>query len=546
MGHGKETPRQKMIGMMYLVLTAMLALNVSADILNGFVLVNKGLVKTTENFVAKNASSYDIFNAELEKTPDKVKPFHDKAFQVREMANLLAFELQEAKIKILTYCDGENAESLIPNGWSVGGKTTFEINDALIKAKDNYDKPTEMFTTARPGADPLGTILKLKIEEFKDFILTLTEDESVKRGIQDALNTDGCVDKGGASLNWEHCSFYHMPLVAALTMLSKLQGDVRNAEADIIQHLLSQIGATDTKVNKMEAIVQSLRPSFVLRGGEYEARILLAAYDSLQKPEIVLGPYQRTADGGYEMQGAGRLLDYDARGRAIFKATGSSVGTFTQPGLLRMVTPDGVVSHPFNIEWQVGESQTVISATKMNVLYISVENNISISMSGVPMERISATMTNGTITKSGNEWIAKPTSAGTARITASGTVDGRTISNSQDYRVKMLPTPIAKIGGRAGGNIEKNVLMGQPGVNAELEDFLYDLRYQVTQFNVVAVTTAGERAASSTSAAFTDQQKSLINGLTKGQKLFITGIKARIAGGSGAAVDLRDIIFTIN
>ena len=194
-------------------------------------------------------------------------------------------------------------------------------------------------------------------------------------------------------------------------------------------------------------------------------------------------------------------------------------------------------------KYQTGVSPAVISATKLNVLYIGVDNPISISIPGVSSEKISVSMTNGTINKSGNEWIAKPTSSGIATIMTSTNIDGKTITGKMDYRVKVLPTPIAKIGGRAGGVVDKNFLTAQGGVNAELEDFLFDLRYKVTQFSVVAVTTQGERAVSSTSAAFTDGQKAMINGLTKGQKVFVTGIKA---SGPAGDVDLRDIVFTIN
>ena len=537
MGHGKETPRQKMIGMMYLVLTAMLALNVSSDILNGFVLVDNGLVKTTANFAAKNESSYRTFEDEMAKTPEKVRPFRDKAFSVKEMADKLVYDLQELKVEIVKYCDGENAPALSPVEWTVG--KTYTIDNALINAKDNLDKPADIMINKGKGEE-----LKKKIEAFREQLLSMTDDASVQKAINESLNTDAMVDRNGTPLSWESGHFEFIPMIAVVTMLSKMQSDVRNAEADIINNLLAQIGASDTKVNKMEAIVQA-KSSYILRGNEYEARILLAAYDSLQKPEILIGTYRKT-ETGYEIPGGGRKLEYDARGRAIYKASGSSVGNFNLQGLLQMAGPDGITSYPFSADYQVGESQIVFSPTKMNVLYIGVDNPIVISMSGVGPDKISAGITNGTITRSGSEWIAKPATSGESTITASATVEGKPVSGNMKFRVKMLPTPIAKIGGRAGGPIDKNVLVGQTGVNAELEDFLFDLRYQVTQFNVVAVTTAGEQAAASTSPAFTDQQKALINRLTKGQKLFITGIKARLVGGNVPAVDLRDIVFTIN
>jgi len=539
MGHGKETPRQKMIGMMYLVLTAMLALNVSKDILNGFVLVNNGLVETTHNFVAKNLSSYEIFDAAYAKTPEKVQKFRDNAYEVKKQTDQLAFEIQELKVEMLKFVDGEKSDALIPDGYSFGGHTTYEIDGTLIGAKDNYDKPSQMMILEGKGG-----VLKKKIEEYKEFLVTLTENEGVKKGILDALDTEDEKNREGVTETWEELKFSHMPLVAALTMLSKVQGDVRNAEADIITDMLSQIGATDTKVNKMEAIVQSLKPSYVLVGGEYQARILLAAYDSLQKPEIYLGQYQRNAVGELFIPDGGTLLQYDDKGRAIFKVTGTSVGDFKKFGLLQMATADGIKPYPFTIEYTVGQSSTVISPTKMNVLYIGVDNPISVSMSGVPMERIKVSMTNGSINKVGNEWIASPTSPGVAKITASAEVEGKTQTGSFDFRVKTVPNPVPKVGGKNTGKIDKATLAAQVAVVAEMENFDFDLKFAVTEFSVSAVVKGFAQNKPTKGARFTDDQKALINSLTKGSKVYIEDIKAM--GPDKKVRDLGVIAFTID
>ena len=540
MGHGKETPRQKMIGMMYLVLTALLALNVSADILNAFVLVDEGLVKTTANFVAKNASSYEMFDVAYEKSPAKVEKFRTDAYSVKDWADQLAYDIQELKVEVIKLCDGPTAPSLTSAVWLIGEKgeekSTYDINGHLIQNKDNTDKPALIMINNGKGKE-----LKEKIIKYRDFLLSLTNDPSLQKTIQDVLNTDDPPEVKGLRHTWESSRFEHLPMVAVVTNLSKMQGDVRNAEADIIKDLLSQIGATDTKVNKMEAIIRP-KSNYILVGGEFEARVILAAYDSLNRPDILLGPYKRVGDD-WEMVGEGTKVPYDAKGQAIIKRSASSVGNFTVQGLLKMPTPEGIKSYPFTTDYQVGQSQTVISATKMNVLYIGVDNPISVSMSGVPMEKISVSMTNGSITKSGNEWIAKPASSGTAKITASASVEGRTLTGSQDYRVKMLPRPIAKVGGKPGGTIDKNVLVSQTGVLADMEDFLFDLRYAVTQFNLEVVTAQGLRTLQSSSAAFTPEQKNFLNGLTKGQQVIISGIKAR---GPDGVRDLIDIVFKIN
>ena len=543
MGHGKETPRQKMIGMMYLVLTAMLALNVSADILNGFVLVDNGLVKTTKNFVAKNDASYSIFDAQMDKSAAKVGPYRDKAYSVKNMADQLTFDIQELKVEIVRYCDGNDAPSLIPAEWLIGekreSKSTFEIDDALIKAKDNLDKPAEILMVKGKGAE-----LKKKIEDFREHLLSLTTDLAVQKGIRESLNTDKMTDSNGTELSWESGHFEHIPMVAVVTMMSKMQSDIRNAEADIIQNLLAQIGASDTKVNKMEAIVQA-KSSYVLRGNEYEARILLAAYDSLQKPKILLGPYRRT-ETGYEMVGEGRDLPYDARGRAVYRATGASVGNFTLQGLLQMPGPDGIVSYPFNAEYQVGEPSAVISATKMNVLYVGVDNPISISVSGVPSSAVSANMTNGTLQKSGNDWIARPTTPGTKSMVAvMANIEGQTKKMGEmEYRVKAVPNPVPTVAGMSGGKIPKATLAAQLAVVAEMKDFDFDLKFTVSSFSVTIVRGGNARSFDNKEARFSAEIKQQFEGLSKGAKVYIEDIKA--VGPDRRTRELPTVIFTID
>jgi len=327
--------------------------------------------------------------------------------------------------------------------------------------------------------------------------------------------------------------------------LSKLQNDVRNAESNVLGYLLDKIDATDTKVNKMEAVVLT-KSNYVLRGGQFEARVLLAAYDSLQRPEIYLGKPRKQADGSWEIDGGGTLLPYDAKGRAMVIRPGSSVGNFSVEGVLQMQTADGLKNYPFVSEYQVGEAGAVISPTKMNVLYIAVDNPLSISVSGVPAEKVSATISQGSLEKiKGSEYNARPTTSGEAIVTVFAEIEGQKKNmGSMPFRIKLLPTPIAKVAGKASGNVDKNTLAAQQGVLADMEDFLFDLRYQVTQFDVGVTTSQGmNRSASSSSATFTAEQKSLLNGLTKGQRVFFTNIRAK---GPDGTKDLRDISFTIN
>jgi len=170
MGHGKETPRQKMIGMMYLVLTALLALNVSADILNAFVLVDESLVRATEIFVEKNNTSYEIFDAQMEKAASKVGPFRDKAYQVKEKADQLAYDIQKLKADLIEFADGKDArkETLIPMHWMIGrgdnakNLETFSYDGMKIHGKDQTDKPAQMMLLKNPFTNEEESGKKIK------------------------------------------------------------------------------------------------------------------------------------------------------------------------------------------------------------------------------------------------------------------------------------------------------------------------------------------------------------------------------------------------
>ena len=555
MGHGKETPRQKMIGMMYLVLTALLALNVSKDVLEAFILIDDGLMKTTMNFVAKNQTSYDIFDAQMEKSPRGVGPYRDAAHEVKKRADQLTLDLQELKIDIIKLVDGNDAPALkrvvdgkatrednvlewvIGHGSTAERKQTLQITSLNIQGKDNMDKPAQIMIFEGKGNE-----LQAKIDEYREYLLSIVEnDEGIRQAIEDVLSTVAPPQPTGDSQPWDIANFSHLPTVAVITNLTKMQSDVRYAEAEAVQYLLQQIGATDTRVNKMEAVVMT-KSNYILVGNQFEARVLLAAYDSLQRPEIWLGPYRSTEDD-YELLDGATLLPYDSRGRAMIVRPGSSIGNFTIGGLLRMQTPEGIRSFPFQTEYQVGQSSTVISATAMNAMYIGVANPIAVSIAGASIEQIQVSIDNGNIRREGSGWVAEPRTPGNATIRASTVIDGVTQQGSQTFRVRMLPTPVAKIANRTGGNIERNLLEAQTGILADLgSDFLFDVRYQVTRFTMETIQGGAMRAFTSTSAGFTAEQRAAMSSLTRGAKVFFTNIQAR---GPDGTKDLSEIVFTI-
>jgi len=191
--------------------------------------------------------------------------------------------------------------------------------------------------------------------------------------------------------------------------------------------------------------------------------------------------------------------------------------------------------------------RVAIQPVNMNVLYIGVDNPLVIAVPGVPAEKVTATISQGTLVKvSGSEYTARPAQTGEARISVHYEVDGQEVVSSMNFGVRLIPNPMAVVGGRAGGFINKEDFLAQSGVAADMGAFLFNLRFRVTSFNVeVETTDGGIRAEGSGSSTFTDAQRTLISGLNRGQKVFITNIKA-MGNHDGRVVNLRDIVFTIN
>jgi len=328
---------------------------------NAFVLIDEGLVKSTANFVAKNETYYMIFysqnfvhNFENENFFAN-NDFRNIAYMVKDWADQLYYDLQELKVEIIKSCDGDNAPSLTPIELYIGEKRekkpTYNIDGYLIKGRDNINTPAKLMIYKGKGEE-----LRKKIENYKDFLISKTDDPTVKDFFMNTLNTEPRLDILGTHITWESYHFENLPMIAVIANLSKMQNDIRIAETDILQDLLARIGASDTRVNRMEAVVVP-KSRYVTKGDEFEARILLAAYDTLRKPQILIGPFHRTETGDYEIIGEGKLLPYDARGLAIYKTTTTSVGIFALQGLMQIMTPDGILNYPFYSEYQVGESK---------------------------------------------------------------------------------------------------------------------------------------------------------------------------------------------
>ncbi len=520
MGHGKETPRQKMIGMMYLVLTALLALNVSKDILNAFILVDEGLNKTVENFSSKSGIVYSALEKAATMNPAKAGKLNDKAKEVKVKTEELSRYIDELKVELYRIADGIEV--------GIDTVRKYELN-----AKDNQDIGGEVFIVKKKGIE-----LKEKINEYREFLINMAGDseaakaliENLRRGL-DTSDPDK-PNAGGAMEKWEQQQFEHLPLVAVTTNMTKIQTDIRNAESDFASFLMGQIGADDFRFNKIEAIVLP-KSSYIMKGGKYEADVFIAASDSTVTPDITVG--------------GNALKIVDGKGKYVTSA--SSVGEKTWGGVIKLVTPSKQVkTYNFKSTYMVGEPSATVSPTKMNVFYVGVNNPVEVLASGVAAEKLKPVITGGGSIRSaggGGKYTVRVKRPGRkVKITVNAEIDGKTTNmGTKTFRVKRVPDPVAKVAKLKGGVIQRNVLKAQAGVAADLENFDFDLKFVVQSFVVSATIRGYEEEAKSNSYRFTAKQKQLIGKLKPNSKLYISDIRAK--GPDGTIRNLPSITFRL-
>ncbi|MDE7427454.1 MAG: gliding motility protein GldM [Muribaculaceae bacterium] len=513
------SPRQKMINLMYIVLTAMLALNVSSDVLDGFTQVNDGLNRSNENVEDRNAAIYSYLEAAAIQNPEKGGIWLDRATEVRRHTAEMVAYIDSLKTQIVHTADG-------PDG-----------DPANVLNRDDLEAAAVVMLS--PG-DPQGTRLRERLNSYRDFIGSFINDPRKLNNINKALNTDETLQAGTiVPKSWEEIRFEQQPVVAAITLLAKLQNDILFAEGEALTSLLSQVDAGDVRVNALNAyVIPDSR--LVMRGGKYTADIILAAVDTTALPTVYV---------------SGKQLPND-RGR--YELNTGSTGTFSYDGYIEVAHGDGTIDKlPFSSSYTVIEPMATVSATMMNVLYAGIDNPISISVPGVPMSAISANMTNGTLSRNGDTWIARPSGVGKeAVLTVTATIDGRqtNVANTS-FRIRKLPDPTAFIAyTEASGNtahykggrgFPKASLLAAAGLDAAIDDGLLDTKFTVTGFETVFFDSMGNAIPEqSAGARFSERQKQQFQRLSRGKRFYISRIKA--VGPDGITRDLAPMEVIVN
>jgi len=487
------SPRQKMINLMYVVLMAMLALNISTEVLNGFSIVEESLNRTTANSSEENSALYGSLSEQMKSNPQKVKEWFDKATQVKRMSDSLYNFAQTLKEEIVREADGEDGDVM------------------NIDRKDDLEAANQVMLAPGTGK---GKQLYDAINNFRKRILTMVTDTQQRRIIESNLTTKLPKNANSMGKNWQEYMFEDMPVAAAVTLLSKLQSDVRYAEGEVLHTLVSNIDVKDIRVNRLDAFVIP-ESRTVISGDVFSAQIVMAAVDTTQHPEIYVG--------GRKINGS------------TYKFTAGGVGEHSFGGYITMRNGSGeTIRRDFTQKYTVVGPSATVSADLMNVLYAGYENPISISIPGVPLNNVSASMTGGSFRSIGmGRYIAKPSTVGQdVTITVSANQNGRSRQMGKYvFRVRKLPDPTAylQIGDdrfREGG-IAKAALMGVGSVKAAIDDGILDIQFKVQSFETVFFDNMGNAVPmASNGASFSDRQKETFRKLSRNKRFYISRVTA--------------------
>lgn len=546
MSGAKETPRQKMIGMMYLVLTALLALNVSADVLNAFKTVNEGLENTYYSVDRKISDYYETFEQQYNKQPEKTAEVWKKAQEIRTKTDeVINFIEKDIKIGLLILNEGVTSEEDILNmegddriilnpeqtDLTKNRRVFHTIDVSNIGSKDQYNNPTN-FMIERGNA----TVLRNKIDEYRKFIVEIVESTGVVSEYDSnvGLVTDADYrDKEGNSESWEMHNFNHVITPAVISIINELVAEVQTTEFDAISELYKSIGASDFKFNRLEAKVFP-KSTYVLQGQEYEADVFIVASDD--KKEFDAKYAKGVKD--FSKASASAIQKISSKNGVIkikFPATASGEQNFA--GVIEMKNPltGEIEPYAFESSYTVAPPSANVTPTKMNVMYKELENPISVAAPGFTDDQIVVEVANGELVKRDGELFVLPGNDQTPITTVSvyANVDGKkTLLQHTDFRLKRVPDPIAVVNGKAQGKFSKDEIIATGGFRLDMGDFDFEgYNFEVISYRISSVVGGYEEGKDAKGRRFTDDIKKFISNARPGQKIRIEQIRVKSPGG---------------
>lgn len=504
----KETPRQKMISILYLVLLGMIALNVSSSVLDAFRNLKISLETTTKNVQTGINNTFASFEAsKLKDEPERAKPIYERATTARKYSQDLDKYIND--IKALMEKEG--------GGYDEGTRD--------VSARDNQDISYRLMINQKRAGQ-----LKTRINDTRNkFYSLLGERES--SGLKLPLEAQDPPKRGGIKTTWEESNFGDgIPLTAALTTLTKIQADLKNSEAEVVKKILGQMDKAVVNLDMFSAV--AIAPtSYVIQGQPYTAEVFLTAFDSKSNPEI-------SVDGQ-------PLSVRDGRG--VYTINTSAEGTHTWSGVIKVMQTDGTVKEyrtPAQT-YQVAKPSAVVSPDKMNVFYVGIPNPVSVSAPGIPKEKVRLSISGGSVSGSAGKYNVNVNTPGTVRVTVSAEVAPGKVQtlSSSDFRVKRIPDPKVKFGGKSSGRLSTVAMKSQNKLFPVMDGFDFDARFTINRFSLIIMKPRADAVVIQGSGnTLSGPMQSAMNNIVAGTRVIFDNIIATGPDGMKRELDAVNLL----
>jgi len=509
MAGGRETPRQRLIGILYLVLLGLIALDVPDSLLDAFKQISDSLSASQNNVQLGIDNTISAFEkSKLKDEHERAQPIYDRAKAAQKAADDVNNYIKAVKDYLVTKSGGIN-----PN-----------TNDYV--ARDNMDASVRMMVE-----QGRAKALHQKIDSLKAKLSSLLKDNE-RASVSFSLEAKAPPHRSGyPDKDWENANFGEgIPLGAVMTTLTKVQSDLKNDESQVIKKILGEMDQAIVTLDQFNAVAVA-PTSYVIAGQPYTAQVFLTAYDSKSNPKITVN---------------GSSIPVSA-GKGTYTVNTGSEGVFTWNGSITVMGADGKPkSYPIPTQtYQVARPSAVVSPDKMNVLYIGVPNPLSVSAPGIPKEKLHVSMSSGSLSGSAGHYTATVSSVGETTITVSGDMGkGSVTLGSTRFRIKRIPDPKAVFAGRSSGSTGTANLKAQDKLFARLEGFDFDTHFEVTRFTMMIARPRQDAVIMQANGAeLTGAMRAALAGITPGTRVIFSNIAAT---GPGGLRGLDDIVLAAN
>jgi gliding motility-associated protein GldM len=497
MAKGSLSPRQKMINLMYLVFIAMLALNMSKEVLSAFGLLNEKLTKANVASDQRNTAFLDGLAAKVEEQPAKYQPIQEKAEQVNTLAADLDNYLGTLKSEMMSTVKAEDADD-------------YEVQDKPDFLDQRFFQGDRL--------SPAGEEFKAKIDNFREGLIGVIGESypNIAADVEQKFSTDPVPNRDGKEVEWVSYHFEGFPLVASRTKLTQMQADIKTTQSELLSAMLAGEQVRQLSMSNYQAIVVPDKTAF-FSGENFTGRVVLGRFDNTLNFEKVIINGNEVAS----TQAGQVMLDFPA----------GNVGKKDLVGELQFKEGDSTVTIPIKTEYAVisRPNSATISADKMNVVYRGVVNPMTISFAGVADNNVTASAP-GLSRTSGSSYVMSPGSGREVTINVSGTLpDGSKVSDQKVFRIKDIPPPVGAIRGETGIVRMQRQGLEISTVSAVLPDFDFDVNLNVTGFSFKV---SGQPTVNVSGTRLDNAAKSALRRAKRGDAVQIFDLNVKVQGSS--------------